>query len=131
MTEFREGGLFAPRYPWVAPKKPILNRVKITRKATGLDFLPLKVIKFLSNVTNSHLYNIVIKELEKNKYSEESKTVLVRPIFQENRRNKIGNYWPGSILNAISKIYERCIAETISLNFISDYKKSDSFIISY
>ena len=112
------------------PKKPILNRVKITRKATGLDFIPL-VIKFLSNVTNSHLYNIVIKELEKNKYSEESKTVLVRPIFQENRRNKIGNYWPGSILNAISKIYERCIAETISLNFISDYKKSDSFIISY
>ena len=131
MTEFREGGLFAPWYPWVAPKKPILNRVKITRKATGLDFIPLKVIKFLSNVTNSHLYNIVIKELEKNKYSEESKTVLVRPIFQENRRNKIGNYWPGSILNAISKIYERCIAETISLNFISDYKKSDSFIISY
>ena len=131
MTEFREGGLFAPRYPWVAPKKPILNRVKITRTATGLDFIPLKVIKFLSNVTNSHLYNIVIKELEKNKYSEESKTVLVRPIFQENRRNKIGNYWPGSILNAISKIYERCIAETISLNFISDYKKSDSFIISY
>ena len=131
MTEFREGGLFAPPYPWVAPKKPILNRVKITRKATGLDFIPLKVIKFLSNVNNSHLYNIVIKELEKNKYSEESKTVLVRPIFQENRRNKIGNYWPGSILNAISKIYERCIAETISLNFISDYKKSDSFIISY
>ena len=48
-------------------------RFKNPRKATGPDFIPLKVIKFASNVIDSHLYNI-IKDQEKNKYSEEPKT---------------------------------------------------------
>ena len=30
-------------------------RIKNPRKATGTDFIPLKVIKFASNVTDSHL----------------------------------------------------------------------------
>ena len=48
-------------------------KLKNPRKATGLDFTPLKVIKFASNVIDFHLYNITIKHLEKNKYSEEPK----------------------------------------------------------
>ena len=63
-------------------------RFKNPKKATGPDFIPLKVIKFASNVIDSHLYNIIIKDLEKNKYSEEPKTALVRPIFKKNERNK-------------------------------------------
>ena len=63
-------------------------RLKNPRKATGPDFIPLKVIKFASNVIDSHLCNIIIKDLEKNKYSEEPKTVLVRPIFKKNESNK-------------------------------------------
>ena len=35
------------------------------RKATGPDFIPLKFIKFGSNVIDSHLRNIIIKDLEK------------------------------------------------------------------
>ena len=57
-------------------------RLKNPRKAAGPDFIPLKGIKFASNVIDSHLYNIIIKDLEKNKYSEEPKTALVRPIFK-------------------------------------------------
>ena len=34
-------------------------RLKNPRKATGPDFIPLKVIKFASDVIDSHLYNIV------------------------------------------------------------------------
>ena len=35
MTDFREGGLFAPPpIPWAAPKKPILNRVNANLKIT-------------------------------------------------------------------------------------------------
>ena len=63
-------------------------RVKNPRKATVPDFIPLKVIKFASNVIDYHLYNIIIKNLEKNKYSEEPKTALVRPIFTKNESNK-------------------------------------------
>ena len=63
-------------------------RLKNPRKATGPDFIPLKVIKFASNVIDSHLYNIITKELKKNNYSEEPKIALVRPIFKKNERNK-------------------------------------------
>ena len=47
------------------------------RKATGSDFIPLKVIKFVWNVIDPHLHNI-IKDLEKNKYSEEPKAAFSR-----------------------------------------------------
>ena len=57
-------------------------RFKNPRKATGPDFIPLKVIKFTSNVIDPYLYHI-IKGLEKNKYSEEPKTALIRPIFKK------------------------------------------------
>ena len=57
-------------------------RLKNPRIGTGPDFIPLKVIKFASNVSDSHLYSI-IKDLEKNKYLEEPKTALVRPIFKK------------------------------------------------
>ena len=88
-------------------------RVKNPRKATGLDFIPLKVITFASNVIDSYLNNI-IKDLEKNKYSEEPKTTLVSPILKKNERNKEGNYRPASIQNGMSKIYEICIHTSLS-----------------
>ena len=55
-------------------------RLKNPRKATGPDFIPLKVIEFASNV--------IKRDLHKNKYSEKPKTALVRPIFKKNERNK-------------------------------------------
>ena len=97
-----------------------------SRKAAGSDFIPLKVVKFVWNVIDSHPYNI-IKDLEKNKYSEHPKAVLIRSIFIKNERNKVRNYRSVCILNGMSKISERFIhnglssyIETIS-NFISAY----------
>ena len=50
--------------------------------------------------------------------------------MEKNEKNKIGNCRPVSILNGMSKIYERFIhnslsayAETILSNFIPPYKK--------
>ena len=89
------------------------------------------MIEFASNVIDSHLCNI-IKDLEKDS-SEKPKTALLRPIVKKNERNKIENYRPVSILNGMSKIYDRCIhnslssyAETILSNSISAPKKSYS-----
>ena len=105
-------------------------RLKNLRKGTIPDFISLKVIKFASNVIDSHLYNITIKDLEKNKYSEEPKKALVKPIFKKNERNKIGNYRPVSILNRMSKIHNSLssYAEIILPNFISAYKKCYSYL---
>ena len=109
-------------------------RLKNPRKAKGPDFIALKVIKFASDCyLSSPLKHYNKRPRKKNNYSEKPKTALVRPIFKKNERNKIGNYRPLSILNGMSKIYERCIhnsfssyAETILSNFISAYKKSYS-----
>ena len=49
-----------------------------------------KVIKFVSNVIDSQLCNVTIKDLEKSKYSEEPKTALVRLILKETRYEIIG-----------------------------------------
>ena len=103
------------------------------KKATGPDGIPIKTIKYASNAIDSHSSNIIAKDLEINKYSEEPKTALVRPIFKKNERNKIENYRPVSILNGMSKNYERYIhnclsrhAENILSNFISAYRKTYS-----
>ena len=80
-------------------------RLKNPRKATVPDFIPLKVIKFDSNVIDSHLYNNIIKDLKKNKYSKGSKTALVRPIFKKNKRNKIKNYNDWNIKNLWRIVY--------------------------
>ena len=58
-------------------------KLKDIRKATGPDFIPLKVTKFASNIIDSHLYNITIKDLEKSKYSEEPKSSIRKMHFQE------------------------------------------------
>ena len=47
-------------------------RLKNPRKATDLDLIPAKFIKFASNIIDSHLYTIVIKDLEENKKSQNS-----------------------------------------------------------
>ena len=89
------------------------SRLKNGCKATGPGIIPLKVNKFALNITNSYLFNLIVKDLEK-KYSEEPKTALVRPICKKNKRNKIGNYKLISILNGTSKIYERYIYNNLS-----------------
>ena len=103
------------------------------RKTSGPDCIPLKLIKFTSNVVDSHLCNIIIKDVEKNKYSQEPKTASLRPIFKKVKKKKIQNYRPISILNGMSKIYERFIHDSLSSyagailsNFISAYRKSYS-----
>ena len=97
------------------------------KKATGPDGIPIKVLRYASNAIDPHLCNIIGNDIE------EPKTALVRPIFKKNERNKIENYRPVSILNGMSKIYERFIrnslssfAENILSNFISAYRKAYS-----
>ena len=58
------------------------------KKATGPDGIPIKTIKYASNAIDSHLSNIIAKDLEINKYSEEPKTALVRPIFKKMKEIK-------------------------------------------
>ena len=87
------------------------------------------MIKFASNVIDSHLHDIV-KDLEKSKCSEDPKAALIKPIFKKNESNNIENYSPVRVLSRVSKIYEKFMhnylsfyAKTMLWSVISAYKK--------
>ena len=88
-------------------------------------YAPLLTNKHLTSNLLQMLLLLTSINLEKNKYSEEPKTALVRPISRKMKEtSKIRNYRPVSILNGMSKIYGRCIhnslssyAETILIKF--------------
>ena len=77
------------------------------RKATEPDDIPIKILKITRNVIDPHLTNIINRDIEENKFSEDAKTALVRPLHKKNHRDKTENYGPVSILNGFSKVYER------------------------
>ena len=103
------------------------------RKATGPDDFPGKILKIARNVLDSHLANIVNRDIKENKFSEDTKTSYVRPLYKKNNRDKIKNYRPAAILNGLSKVYERYLLNSLSNhiekilpNFIAAYRKTYS-----
>ena len=55
----------------------------------------IKSLKIGRNVIDSHLTNIINRDIKQSKFSEDAKTVLVRPL--KNDGDKIENYRPVSI----------------------------------
>ena len=48
------------------------------RKATGPDGIPVKILRIARNVIDSHLTNIINRDIKENKFSEDAKTALVK-----------------------------------------------------
>ena len=53
-----------------------------SRKATGLDKIPPKIVKMSANIVDSHLTNIINSDLERNAFSGSAKVASIRPIFK-------------------------------------------------
>ena len=84
-----------------------------SKKSTGLDGIPIEIIKCAANIIDCHMANIMNMGIENQKYPEDAKKGL-RPISKKEDRNKVGNYRPVSILNGLSKIYERLLHNKLS-----------------
>ena len=77
-----------------------------SRKATGPDKIPPKIIKMSANNIDSHLTNIINNDLKRNVFSDSAKVASIPPIFKgKGQRTEIKNYRPVSILNCFSKVY--------------------------
>ena len=69
------------------------------KKPIAPDKISPKIIKLSANVTDSHLTNIIISDIEKRSFSEGAKIASVRPIFKKNEREKVENSGPVIMLN--------------------------------
>lgn len=54
------------------------------------------------------------KDLKESKYSESAKTVILRPTYKKEDRDKIKSYRRISILNGFSKICERFLHSSLT-----------------
>ena len=71
------------------------------------------------------MVNIVNNDINLNCYSENTKIANVRPVFKKDERTKVKNYRLVSLLNIVSKIYERFFTFLLFLpEFISAYRKT-------
>ena len=85
-----------------------------SNKATGPDGIPVIFIKLSADVIDSHLANIINKNIDLNSYSQNAKIANVWPKFKKDQGPKVRTYRPVSLLNIISKIYERFIHEHLT-----------------
>ena len=96
-----------------------------SRKATGVDKIPPKVVRMLSNIIDSQKTTIINIDLKRNAFSDSAKVPSIRPVFKrKGERTEIKNYRPVSILNCYSEVYERFIHKNIMpsvTNFLSDF----------
>ena len=66
-------------------------------KVTGPDGAPVKILKIARNAIDSHLTNILNRDIKENKCSADAKTALVRSLSKKSNRDKIQNYGPVNV----------------------------------
>ena len=90
-------------FDWPTAKVENINKIIKSlnpRKTTGPGCIPLKTLIIARNVIDSHLTNVINRDIKESKFSNDAKIALVRPYIKKNDRDKIQNYRPVSILIA-------------------------------
>ena len=76
-------------------------------KATGVDNIPAKILKFSANIIAPSLTFIFNLSLATGVYIDEWKCARVTSIFKSGDRRQCENYRPISILPVVSKAFEK------------------------
>ena len=96
-----------------------------SRKATGPDKIPPKIVKMSANIIDSYLTIIINSILKRNAFSDSAKVASICPIFKsKGEKTKIKDFMPVSILNYFLRVYERFIHKNLVssvTNFLSDF----------
>ena len=86
----------------------IITSIKSTNSC-GLDDIPPKILKLLSDTTLGALAHIFNLSFVTSKYISAFKFAKVTPIFKKGYRQIVSNYRPISILSAFSKVIEKAV----------------------
>jgi hypothetical protein len=90
-----------------------------TKKATGKDNIPPKLLRCGAEVLAPPMCIIVNKCIAEGVFPEEMKMAVVTPVFKKKDPLDKANYRPVSILSTTSKIFEGVIADQLNSYFES------------
>ena len=106
-------------------------------KAHGWDKVSIRMIKICSESLLKPLINIFSYSLSLGKFPSDWKKANVVPVYKKGDKSVIKNYRPVSLLPIFSKLYEKCIYDTLynyfeSKNLFSacqsGFRKGDSCV---
>jgi hypothetical protein len=94
-------------------------------KSTGIDGIPVSVIKFACDYISDFLASLINLTLETGIFPSQLKGAKVVPIHKAGVTSEVSNYRPISILNVFSKVYEKVISKRLkdflsSMNILCD-----------
>ena len=113
----------------------IINKLN-PKKSSGLDKIPIKVVKLTSDVITKPLTDIINATIHNSSFVDKAKIAKVTPIYksaQLNSRLNTGHHRPISVLSVFSKIFEKHyfnsmegFVDTFLNKHVSAYRKGHS-----
>ena len=88
--------------------KDLLREIN-TKKSSGPDNIPSKLLKIAMNVVAPSLTHIFNKSLCTSIYPKDWKMANVTPIYKNGAKCDLNNYRPISVISVVAKVFERII----------------------
>lgn len=86
------------------------------KKTVGLDGVSSKILKECKEHLLDHLLHIINHSLKQGVFPDKLKEGKILPIYKTGDKERVENYRPISILNVISKIFERVVLNRLLLH---------------
>ena len=107
----------------------IISKLK-SKSSYGQDGISTNLLKSISQSIAQPLTILINKSIDEGKVPEALKIAKVIPIHKGSEKQFFNNYRPVSVLNSISKVFEKVIFKRLySLYSISRYFMKDSMVL--
>ena len=103
---------FSLKAPTVSTVYKLLENINV-RKATGLDGVSNKLLKFAAHIAAPSLTEIFTTSVNTGIFPTEWKITRVTPIFKKGKKNDLNNYRPISVIPTVAKILEKIVYEQL------------------